>query len=190
MLESAIFGTLIDQARGARPLHPFLLNRVRQLVREQVLAAARVRLVLALCEYDMGAHRIGVGIDIAGGTGCFRIIVHAHMAEVAIEAILHELATVGIEPSAWRGKCAVHGGRDSACGHSIGCTSLQRCVLGRAALALAADSTVGTAGALSLQDQVARRGVTVCRRIGTRGGMVVGAGLLAHDPPPVCRVKA
>jgi hypothetical protein len=60
-----------------------------ELVGQQVLAAPRLGGVLARCEDDVLANRIGSGIEGTGGVGSSRVSVDPHPTEVLTESRLH-----------------------------------------------------------------------------------------------------
>jgi hypothetical protein len=75
-----------------------LLDNVGQFVRQQALSGMRSRRKLPRAEHDIPANRVGTGTDGTRRRRCLGIHMHAHQTEIVVEAALHEVAGVRIEP--------------------------------------------------------------------------------------------
>jgi len=74
-----------------------LLNRVRELMRQQPRALVRSRLILPCPEHDVIARRVRERVDGLSGRGGARIVVNTDVVQIVSQARFHERARRRIE---------------------------------------------------------------------------------------------
>ena len=106
-----------DRQSRRRPRRErWLLNRMSQLVHELSLASDRAGVILSARKNDVTSHRVSIGTHGMRTVAGSRSGVDADVAEIVMEACLHELARCCIERLAAFGQHLMNNRRRSALG--------------------------------------------------------------------------
>jgi hypothetical protein len=92
VLDGRVGAALHDGRIGAALHGRALLDGVRELVGDELAPGRRVGLVLPLAEDDVVPHGVCMGRHVGAALGGGVARMHAHVAEVGVEARLHEVA--------------------------------------------------------------------------------------------------